>query len=151
MSELREEYNEFIPEQEDIAHVGEVIRKLRDTRDQIADLKKIADDSRDKLLQMFDERDTRTLSDYENSGLEAVLKTQTRWEYDANLLRETGELKDSEIADCLETVVNKKKIEEFVVKGSARDRMLQPARVPTRSFEVIEIKEVASTRRLHGV
>ncbi len=147
MSEtIREEYNEFVPELEDIALVGETIRQLRDTRDQISSLKRTEKALRDTLIQMLDARGGRVWD--ENSGLEAVLTTKFRWEYDANLLRETGELKDSEIAECLVQSVDKKKVEEYVAKGSARDRMLQPARVQTKGFEVIEIKEVASTRRV---
>ena len=149
MSELREEYNEHEVEREDLAVVGETIRLLRDVRDNINEAKKVEKDLRGKLIQMLDERGGRVYD--EMSGLEAVLKTQSRYEWDANLLRETGELKDSEIAECLDTVVNKKKIEALIVKGTARERMLAPAKVPTKSFEVIEIKEVASTRRLYGV
>ena len=147
MSEtLREEYNEFVPELEDIAVVGETIRQLRDTRDQISSLKKAEKTLRDTLIQMLDAHGGRVWD--ENSGLEAAIVPRFRWEYDANLLRETGELKDSEIAECMVQSVDKKKVEEYVTKGSARDRMLQPARVQTKGFEVIEIKEVASTRRM---
>jgi len=146
MTEVAEEYNEHEVELEDLAIVGEEIRRLRDTRDQLNALKKIEKDSRAKLIQMLDERGGRVYD--EQSGLEAVLTTKNRFEWDANLLRETGELKDEEIAACMVTTVDRKKIEALILKGTARERMLAPARVPVSSYEQIDIKEMADDRRL---
>ena len=146
MTEVAEEFNEHEVELEEIATVGEEVRRLRDTRDQLNALKKIEKDSRAKLIQMLDERGGRFYD--EVSGLEAVLTTKNRFEWDANLLRETGELRDEEIADCLVTTVDKKKIEAYILKGTARERILAPAKVPVSSYEQIDIKEMANDRRL---
>ena len=140
---------DFEIEREDDAVVGDVIRQLRDGRDEEAALKKRNVALRDRLMQMLDERGGRVWD--ETSGLEAIITPKFRYEWDANLLRKTGELKDSEIADCLETVVNKKKIEALIVAGTARERMLAPAKVQTKAYEVIEIKEVGKKSEvIHG-
>ena len=145
MSELREEFNEHEIELEDIAVVGETIRQLRDTRDQISALKRAEKALRDTLIQMLDARGGHVWD--ENSGLEARLTTKFRWEYDPSLLKDTGELRDDEFADVLVTTVDKKKVEALVTKGSARGRMLQPARVQTKAYEVIAISEVKGSVR----
>ena len=46
------------------------------------------------------------------------------------------------------TTVDKKKIEAYILKGTARERMLAPAKVPVSSYEQIDIKEMADDRRL---
>ncbi len=126
-------------EREDIAVVGEAIRQLRDLRDRMAADRKEHDGLRDQLMHMLGARGGRVWD--ETSGLEAVIATKSRWEWDAQKLRETGELRDADIADCLVQSVDKKRVQALIEKG-ARERLMEGAKVQTKSYEVIEIKEM---------
>ena len=137
--EEAEEAITFEPEPASDAMVAEMVRQLKETREQIARLKKDEAVLRQGLLPCLDQRGGHFTD--EVSGLTARLKTQQRYEWDANRLRATGELKDAEIASVMDSVVNKKKLEALILTTGARERLLAPAKVMTSSHEIVSITE----------
>ena len=83
-----EEAITFEPEPLSDGEMGEMIRKLKDIREQQAALKKAEAALRAMLLQALDERNGSFRD--EQSGLVARIKSGYRYEWDANLLRKTG-------------------------------------------------------------
>ena len=135
-----EEAATFVPEPMDDGEMGEMIRKLKDIREQQAELKKDEAALRAELLRALDLKNGSFRD--EQSGLVARIKSGYRYEWDAELLRQTGELKDSEIALCLRSVVDKKTLEDrFIIPGTARARMLESAKVVTSRYETLTIQE----------
>ena len=135
-----EEAATFVPEPLSDGEMGEMIRRLKDVREQQAELKKDEAALRAELLRALDLKNGSFRD--EQSGLVARIKSGYRYEWDAELLRQTGELKDSEIAECLRSVVDKKTLEDrFIVPGTARSRMLESAKVVTSRYETLTIQE----------
>ena len=130
---------DFEIEREDDAVVGDVIRQLRDGRDEEVAIKKRNVVLRDRLMQMLDERGGRVWD--ETSGLEAVITPKFRWEWDVNKLNEMKELSLKDFSDVIVTSVDKKKLGELIDKGVVRERMIEGAKVQTSTYEVISIKE----------
>ena len=146
MTEVAEEFNEFEVERESDADAGEHIRRLRDVRDQIADLKKIEAEERKWVPQSFDERGTDRIYD-ETSNLGAVLKKETRWEWDENLLLASGELSPEDVGKVLISSVSKPLMADLILSGTARARMVESCKKPTKIIEKIDIKERSDLAR----
>lgn len=118
----------------------EDIRMLKETREQIAAMKKAEEGLREKILETLDRRQSVTFKD-EVSGLRVTINKQSRYEWDAEALRQTGELRDSEIGDLMDTVISKKRMQVLIDNGTVTERRVLPAKRITKTYEVLSLTE----------
>ena len=140
--------------QEELAKDGRevlprLIRELREVRDEQNALKKRADQLRKHVEGMLEDAGGEFID--EVSGLRAWIEKQLRYDYDPTRLHRLvadGLLTESEFADCLETVVKKPVIAEWIGKGLITERQLNNAgaKVGTSITRIVQIRPMGARR-----
>lgn len=128
---------------EDRAVLPRLIRELREVRDEQNGLKRRADQLREHVESLLEAEGGEYVD--EVSGLRAWIEKVPRWDFDARALHklvEDGLITETEFADCLETVVRKPVVSEWLGKGLITDRQLNTAnaKVGTGVVRTVQIK-----------